>query len=651
MIYYDVETLINCFTLCAENDEDRKWQFEISERRNDFHALREWVDELIDSGEEMCGFNNLHFDCQVLIGGIYCLALDTADKIYAWAQRIINDSAAKQPELVPQIDLYKIHHFDNKARVTGLKMLEFVMRMDSIEEMPFPHDQPIAPENIPALLTYNWHDVKATRRFAGQSADKIALRRELSAIYSPAFMNYSDSKLGKQIIIRELEKAGIRCYDKKGPRQTHRDVGIPVSHILLPQIAFKSRAFNEVLGDYRGLVVHDTNGSFSHSVTARGVEFVFALGGIHASVENRIFESDEQYEIVDADVTSYYPNMSIRHGFYPEHLGAEFMPVYEGIYNRRAEYKKAGNKTRSEAYKLGLNSVYGDSNSMYSPFYDPQMTMSITINGQLFMAMMCEKLMWVKEFEIIQANTDGCTFRIPRAMRSRYDEICAEWMHLSKLDLEFVNYDRMWVRDVNNYLAQSGNKVKRKGAYDYEKEWHKDHSFLVIQKAVEENLVNGKSLDEFIKNHSDVFDFMGRVKLDKNSRIEWDTKTFKGVVRYIVTKDGKEMVKLMPALGVPGAWKRKRICDRKVWDQLVLDTRNRLGGNPSYDECLLQMDWDSRVHMGTLKTRGRYEERRTRINAGQKVTVCNTIDRQAFNIDYDFYIREARKLTDVFAKN
>ena len=39
---------------------------------------------------------------------------------------------------VPQVDLYKIHHFDNKARTTSLKALEFNMRMDNISDLPFP---------------------------------------------------------------------------------------------------------------------------------------------------------------------------------------------------------------------------------------------------------------------------------------------------------------------------------------------------------------------------------------------------------------------------------------------------------------------------------------------------------------------------------
>ncbi len=40
---------------------------------------------------------------------------------------------------VEQIDLFKIHHFDNKNRRVSLKRLEFEMDLENIEEMPIHH--------------------------------------------------------------------------------------------------------------------------------------------------------------------------------------------------------------------------------------------------------------------------------------------------------------------------------------------------------------------------------------------------------------------------------------------------------------------------------------------------------------------------------
>jgi hypothetical protein len=621
MIYYDVETLVNCFTCTAIDDNDNGWVFEISERKNDFHNLINWLDWIRDTGKEMCGFNNLGFDYLVLFY-IYSRGLKNAEQIYTVAQRVINAARSgvpyKEPILFKQIDLYKIHHFDNKARLTGLKQIEFAMRMDRVLEMPFPHNVPIATSDIPALLDYNRHDVIATRDFARDSADKIDLRRELSAIYSPAFMNYSDSKLGKQIIIRELKKGGVECYDKNGnARQTPRPDGIPVSHIILDSVQFKSHAFNSILTDYKRLIIRETKGvNLGLDVNVRGVDFSFGFGGIHASVKKKIYRSNDTHIIIDADVTSYYPNMSIRHGFYPAHLGEKFPPVYEGMYDIRAAHKKAKRKKLSEAYKMGLNCVYGESNEPFSPFFDPRMTMGITINGQLFLAMLAERLMWNKEFEIIQANTDGLTFYMPRSMVAEYYAICEQWQKETKLELEFVEYSQMIVRDVNNYIAQStAGDVKLKGAYNHKVEWHKDHSFLIVPKAASESLLTGKPVADIIRNHPDVFDFLGFLKAkNRTTELMVGREKYHGSVRYVVSKTGDPAFKVMPPV----------ISTSKKAE--FLKKQDDMFGKPPP------------------------QPRKIGVNVGRKITVVNDINTAIFDIDYDFYINEAEKLVSVFNK-
>ena len=66
-------------------------------------------------------------------------------KIYKWAQEQIEsmrgefaNTVKQKIDIFPQIDLFKIHHFDNKAKSTSLKMLEFNMKSHNIEDLPFP---------------------------------------------------------------------------------------------------------------------------------------------------------------------------------------------------------------------------------------------------------------------------------------------------------------------------------------------------------------------------------------------------------------------------------------------------------------------------------------------------------------------------------
>ena len=76
---------------------------------------------------------------------------------------------------VTQIDLFKIHHFDNKARATSLKVLEFNMRSDSIEDLPFRVGTVLTREQVEVLKKYNQHDVSMTKAFYHKHGGKAVI--------------------------------------------------------------------------------------------------------------------------------------------------------------------------------------------------------------------------------------------------------------------------------------------------------------------------------------------------------------------------------------------------------------------------------------------------------------------------------------------
>ena len=92
-------------------------------------------------------------------------------------------------------------------------------------------------------------------------------------------------------------------------------------------------------------------------------------------------------------------------------------------------------------------------------------------------------------------------------------------------------------------------KVKRKGAYEYDVEWHQDPSALIVQKAVEVALLTGADVADLIEWHSDPFDFMLRAKVPRSSRLETsDGEVLQNTTRYYITDDGPSLVKIMPPL-------------------------------------------------------------------------------------------------------
>lgn len=566
-VIYDIETYKNVFTLTAcDPSGSLWWYFEVSDWRNDRADLFAWLQSL--HGVEMVGFNNVGFDYPVLHHFIQSGGKATAYDLYKKAQQLItsqdDDKFANiiypKDRYIPQIDLYKIHHFDNKARSTSLKALEFNMRLDSVEDLPFPLGSLLTRDQADVLRAYNKHDVEATRLFYRESIPMIEFREKMTLEHNRDFMNHNDGKIGKDYFIMELEKAGIQCYEfgpsGRKPKQTPRP-SIDLSEAILPWLKFDNPEFQRLIDWLRKQVITQTKGGFKDLIAhCYGVDIVFGTGGIHASVENSILHSDDEWLLVDVDVEAYYPSTAIAQRFRPAHYPEVFSDIYADLKRQRQSFKKG--TPENAMLKLAINSVFGDSNNKFSVFYDPMMTMQITMNGQLFLCLLTERLMKLGDIELCQLNTDGCTFRVKRNLLDQFRQIVAEWEKLTNLKMEEAHYSHMFIRDVNSYTAEKiGGGVKQKGAYATKKEWYQDSSALIVPKVAEQVLLHGASIRDTVLNWPDMFDFFCRVKVPRSSRLEGDGQPLPNMLRYYVSEGGVTLTKIMPPLAKkPGVWRR-----------------------------------------------------------------------------------------------
>jgi len=602
-VVYDLETYPNVFTLAAEHTHlPIRWEFEISPWRNDSKAIIEWVNWLRNNNARMIGFNNQGFDYPVL-HTLMRMGYSDARTLYQKAMAIINSqdddnrwmhSVKPSDVMVSQIDLYKIHHFDNKARSTSLKMLEFNMKAENIQDLPFKVGTELTQDQLPVLKRYNAHDVSQTKAFYFKSLDMIRFREELTQKYQRDFMNHNDTKIGKDYFIMELEKAGVPCYDYgpagRTPRQTKR-TSIPLKDAILPWITFENPEFTRVLNWLREQTITETKGVFNDLIaTVNGFDFVFGLGGIHGSVSSETIESTDEMVIVDIDVESYYPSTAIAQRFKPAHFPDLFCDIYAGLKEQRKSHKKG--TAENAMLKLALNGVYGDTNNPYSVFYDPLMTMQITLNGQLLLCKLAEALLSIPGLRMVQANTDGLTLHVPKRYMIEFAHIVSEWEQLTNLKMEKNTYSKMFIRDVNNYIAVYENgKVKRKGAYEYDQDWHQNHGGLIIAKVTEQVLVHGAPIRETMEQWPDIMDFMLRTKVPRSSYLQWGEDQAQNISRYYIAKGGKSLFKWMPPL------------------------------------------------------KGKTEWRKIAVESGWAVQICNDIvDAGKLPIDFEWYIQETEKL-------
>lgn len=607
---HDIENYPNVFLFGAIHAlTETPYIFEISHRRDDRQAFYLFTEYLREHRAEEVGYNNLGYDYPVQHSILNNIMYITNADIYKKGDSIINAGDEnrfahmvwEKDWIVPQLDLYKIHHFDNQAKRTSLKTLEFNMRMENIEDLPFTPGTYLTDSQIDTLRQYLIHDLKANLMFYKHSKKLIDFRRELSAKYGRNFMNHNDTKIGKDYFIMELEKSGIQCFEpgSRKPRQTHRP-SIALNSVIFPYVRFEQPEFNRVLNWLRQQVITETKGVFTDlNADINGFSFDFGTGGIHGSIESQTIRSTENYVIIDLDVASFYPNLAISNELFPAHLGKQFCTIYKNVYDMRSSYPKG--TPENAMLKLALNGVYGDSNNVYSPFYDPAYTMAITINGQLLLCMLAEELLKIPGLSMIQANTDGLTVYVPRVFTGQVEQVRHAWEKLTRLQLEEAIYDVMFIRDVNNYIAvyEGGKKVKRKGAYCHSVDlgWHQNHSMQVVAKAAEAALVHNKDIRDFITSHEDIHDFMLVTKVPRNSKLLWGDKQVQNITRYYVSTDGAPLTKVMPPLAK------------------------------------------------SLKLNPDAPERRMSVCKGWLTTECN--DMKRFNrakLNYDFYIKEAEKL-------
>ena len=189
---YDIETYKSAFTFAVIR-ADAKFArvFEVSERTNELDRIYACVDHIEVTEGRLVGFNNVGFDYPILHEVLTNRrsweaksGKQVAAAVHKLAQKQIDsfkdngfgNSIKTDEQIVPQVDLYRIHHFNNKAKATGLKMLEFNMRMDNIEDLPYAVDAELTDAEIDKLKTYNMHDVRCTLAFYLKSLTQIEFR-------------------------------------------------------------------------------------------------------------------------------------------------------------------------------------------------------------------------------------------------------------------------------------------------------------------------------------------------------------------------------------------------------------------------------------------------------------------------------------------
>jgi len=574
----DYETLVNCFVGVFQHYKDDSISeiFVVNQDQNDLPKFIEFLNKCIQLNQWHISYNGIAFDAQIsqhIIKNqrklLSLTGLEAAQYIYKLAQDIITRSDRGEfQEFAPrqlkirQIDLFKMNHWDNKAKMSSLKWIQYSMDWDNVEEMPHHHTTPVeSAEQLQDLILYCINDVLSTKKILEHSKEQIELRKTLTNEYGIDLYSASEPRISKELFLFFLEqKLGWDKAEIKRLR-TKRDE-IYLGQCILPYVKFQTPEFQKIHDYFRTKVVTSTKDKLKYTLDYKGVKTDYGLGGIHGAKDSGVYEAHPGWTIMTSDVTSFYPNLAIKNKFHPAHLPQkEFGDLYEWFFEERKKIPKSDPK--NYVYKIILNSTYGLTGDENSFLYDPQMTMQITINGQLLLSMLYEMLcLEIPEGIPLMQNTDGLEMMIPTSAVNKYMEVCDKWCLLTQLQLEHDEYSKMVIADVNNYIAVYKNgKVKCKGKFEWEDlekkkvaMLHKNKSFLIIPKAIYAYFVNGIPPEEFLAQSRSFYDYCAGVKAkggwyyEERSLVKGQlvTNKLQKIVRYYVTKSGNKILKRHP---------------------------------------------------------------------------------------------------------
>jgi len=586
VIIYDIETLKEYFLVVCLIPGEPYRAFKVNAEDNNLDAFINFTEKHRDY--YWVGYNNLRFDSQVVEWIIRNYEnwhelsnLEITAKIAQKAADVIHDAnydvfpEFREHELsLKQIDLFKVHHFDNKNRRVSLKRLEFEMDLENIEEMPIHHDTVgMTKDDIILTTEYCINDVWATYQFYKvtigdtdhplyKGDNRIQLRQDIQEEFGIPCLNYSDSKIGDEMIKKYYcEQKGIDYRDL--PKLGKFEKKTQLKNCIADYVKFQTPELQEFLTRIRKMSL-GMKDDFKEELHFHGNVYSFMKGGLHTENTPKVFEADEEHEIIDWDVSSYYPAIIINNSRYPRHLGKEFLQGYKTMFEKRLELKPLAKKDKKikgivGALKLAVNSVYGKSSDIQSWIYDRQLTMFTTITGELSLMMLIEAYE-LAGINVISANTDGVTIRIKKDLIDKMHEINSWWSELTQYELERADYQKIIFSTVNDYLAiKTDGEIKKKGDFLTDFELHKNKSARIVPLALEQYFVHDIPVADTIRSHDNIFNFCLRQKSSKDFHYEGidrstgERTVYNKLIRYYISNTGEKLLKIKNEDSTSGA--------------------------------------------------------------------------------------------------
>ncbi|MCY8856425.1 DNA polymerase domain-containing protein [Bacillus atrophaeus] len=421
------------------------------------------------------GYNSRMYD-QYILKGIL-LGMNP----YYISSRIINDNV-KGFNVVREGYKIPLNNFDITTGFHSLKQLEGFMGSRIKESsVPFDISRALTEQEINEVVEYCIHDVKQTIEVFDNKKEEFESQLALIEAFDLNMSMFTKTKAQLSAFILGAEKQGNRGDEFE---------------LRFPD-TLKIEKYKHIVDWYRD--PENLDYSKNLKVDVAGVPHIFAWGGLHGALP----KYKDEGIILCCDVASLYPSIMIEYDYISRNVKNPLK--YIEIRDTRLELKRKKDPKQAP-YKIVLNSTYGAMKDQYNPLYDPLMANNVCLAGQLLLLDLIEKI--EPYCKLIQSNTDGLFMKVEK--ESDIDlikEVAREWETRTRLDLEWDVYEKIYQKDVNNYIIiDKDQKYKSKGAY-VKKLNNLDYDLPIVNKAMIEYFTKDIPVEKTINECNQLREF------------------------------------------------------------------------------------------------------------------------------------------------
>ena len=480
---------------------------------NDESAITNYFND--HQNEIWTGYNNVHYDQYIMKS----ILLDIDPKKVSDFIIQEHHDGWQYSSVFKNIEMI---NFDIMLRSDGgLKSLEGMMGVNIKEtSVPFDIDRPLTDKEIRETFKYcEWDVLKTIDVFLARKAEFDAAMGLVKIFDLP--MKYI-GKTGAQRV------SAILGGDYRGDDSDQFEFQIVPTLKLKRYIKCRDWYFKK----------DNQNYSKKQVVMICGIPHTLAWGGLHGCIGEIKYNSKNEPRAVASpyhskgfflmiDVGAYYPSLQLKYKLGYRHM--RHPENFEKIHGENLRFKKLGDKVARLPYKIADNAISGQLKDKHSALFDPRENNAVTVNGQLLLVDLLEKL--EPYIILIQSNTDGILIKMPdkytfEEWHELIDDIVWEWEERTGMRMEFDVYNEVFQKDVNNYVVISPDgKMKTKGKYTKSLSTI-DYDLPIVNEALVNYMVKKIPVEKTINKCNELIKFQKIVKLSSKYWRVWHNHQF-----------------------------------------------------------------------------------------------------------------------------